>query len=318
MSDVARIRAHLERVETELRANSSSSLSPEQQAARAENLDRLHEYWTAGDFPINLDFPARTPYFIDAEGTACAVAHLIIDSGHRELAERLSSAANNAYLPDIHDAELDEWIASSGLTHAEHSLIQPSYGFYCTDGIQSGDESDVDCGGLYCDPCAEGAGCVRATDCESFECSDGICIASSSAGVGGAAGSGGESGSGGADGVSDATGSGGAASDGAASDGTSGEASGGTVSADGGPDTSSDATSSAGGTDTVSTTGATTGSGTDGGTSQPQATSESGDDAGCSCTTVGPRASPWQAFGLSLLLISGMLRRRPRHAPLAR
>jgi hypothetical protein len=43
----------------------------------------------------------------------------------------------------------------------------------CTDGVQNGDESDVDCGGS-CDPCVDGMQCGVADDCASGSCA-GVC-----------------------------------------------------------------------------------------------------------------------------------------------
>ncbi|HTA91015.1 MAG TPA: cellulose binding domain-containing protein [Polyangiaceae bacterium] len=45
----------------------------------------------------------------------------------------------------------------------------------CTDGVQSGTETDVDCGGGGCSPCAPGLKCVQATDCDSGVCASGTC-----------------------------------------------------------------------------------------------------------------------------------------------
>ena len=45
----------------------------------------------------------------------------------------------------------------------------------CFDNISSSHETDVDCGGLYCAPCALGANCVADTDCDN-----GICLYSHS------------------------------------------------------------------------------------------------------------------------------------------
>ncbi len=45
----------------------------------------------------------------------------------------------------------------------------------CDDGIQDGDETDVDCGGPDCDACDAGAGCTEAGDCMSGVCTDGTC-----------------------------------------------------------------------------------------------------------------------------------------------
>jgi hypothetical protein len=44
----------------------------------------------------------------------------------------------------------------------------------CEDGIQSGDESDQDCGGS-CEPCTAGQACFEHGDCESVACIEGVC-----------------------------------------------------------------------------------------------------------------------------------------------
>ena len=44
----------------------------------------------------------------------------------------------------------------------------------CSNGIQDGDETDVDCGGS-CPPCANGKNCVQGSDCTSQICSGGRC-----------------------------------------------------------------------------------------------------------------------------------------------
>jgi hypothetical protein len=45
----------------------------------------------------------------------------------------------------------------------------------CDDHTQSGTETDVDCGGGGCKPCAAGQKCNVAADCESAVCADGTC-----------------------------------------------------------------------------------------------------------------------------------------------
>jgi hypothetical protein len=52
-----------------------------------------------------------------------------------------------------------------------------SPGPHCQSGIEDGDESDIDCGGLDCDACVAGAGCARHTDCQSGLCRAGLCVA---------------------------------------------------------------------------------------------------------------------------------------------
>lgn len=45
----------------------------------------------------------------------------------------------------------------------------------CADGGQDTNETDVDCGGPACAPCAYGGGCEDGGDCESGVCVDGVC-----------------------------------------------------------------------------------------------------------------------------------------------
>jgi hypothetical protein len=47
----------------------------------------------------------------------------------------------------------------------------------CTDGIQNGNETDVDCGGPTCQKCAEGKRCATGTDCATGVCTGGVCVA---------------------------------------------------------------------------------------------------------------------------------------------
>lgn len=52
--------------------------------------------------------------------------------------------------------------------------------FNCMDGIQNGDESDIDCGGDRCSACAQGKKCNIVNDCVGGTvCADGVCCNSS-------------------------------------------------------------------------------------------------------------------------------------------
>ena len=46
----------------------------------------------------------------------------------------------------------------------------------CDDGLISGDQTDVDCGGSLCPPCDDGEGCEDDADCESEVCDQGQCL----------------------------------------------------------------------------------------------------------------------------------------------
>lgn len=51
----------------------------------------------------------------------------------------------------------------------------PPSGPTCTDGVQNGTETDVDCGGSSCPRCADGKKCSTRNDCASALCVGGVC-----------------------------------------------------------------------------------------------------------------------------------------------
>ncbi len=139
-TETDRIQQHLQAVEQRLR-DKQPSLPPNQLKERYRNLDRLHEYWVQGEFPHNVTHPHQPiPCFIDPDGRSCAVAHLLFTTGNASLARQIAAVANNALLPAMSFPKLNDWVARSGLTLDELSLIQPAYS-YCfyipeTDGQQ--------------------------------------------------------------------------------------------------------------------------------------------------------------------------------------
>jgi len=54
----------------------------------------------------------------------------------------------------------------------------PSCAPTCDDGVQNGDETDIDCGGTDCAPCELQERCERGVDCVSDTCIEGICVPS--------------------------------------------------------------------------------------------------------------------------------------------
>jgi hypothetical protein len=129
--EAARLRAHFREVLAELRAKDLAHLSLPQRAARARRIAELERYAGAGRFPRNLDSPGvPIPYFVDANGTHCAMAHLIASTGAGELVARVAAAKNNAFIRELSaDPELLSWLEEAGLTVAEAARIQPSYCF---------------------------------------------------------------------------------------------------------------------------------------------------------------------------------------------
>ena len=145
-SEVERIQTHLATVEVELRAASTSTLSPEQRRRRATLIDELARYRESARFPRNLEHDRPTPFFIDDRGVRCAMAHLIETYGGAAFVARIAATANTAYVRELAgDEELRAWLADNGLTATEAARIQPTYprgtgercggGMYCTAGI---------------------------------------------------------------------------------------------------------------------------------------------------------------------------------------
>lgn len=121
------IATHLMLVESTLRLRDISTLTIAQQQHRKQLLDELHGYWQAGTFPINSYTNYKTPVFIDAQGTHCAVGYLMQQSGNDELAQTINRKEKFAYVHDITTPGVGTWAAEHGFTVDELAWIQPGY-----------------------------------------------------------------------------------------------------------------------------------------------------------------------------------------------
>jgi hypothetical protein len=128
-AEIARVHAHLDRVEAELAARAVPDLSRDQYQQRSSVIDHLHEYIVAERYPTNDDVtPYSTPIFIDDQGARCAMAALIEASGNVALVERIARDHNYAYIDDLSgDRELQQWLGEHGISLREAARIQPSY-----------------------------------------------------------------------------------------------------------------------------------------------------------------------------------------------
>ncbi len=69
-----------------------------------------------------------TPVFVDAEGTRCAVAHLMEVGGASTLVHRIARERNFARVRELADLpEFVAWLEAAGLTVEEAAVIQPAY-----------------------------------------------------------------------------------------------------------------------------------------------------------------------------------------------
>src|SRR5437879_5354111 len=125
-----RLRAHFDSVERELRAQDVPGLPPGRRAARVRLLDILRSYRLRGVFPRNTDFPDRAmPTFIDYWGRRCGVAYLMEQTGNEDMVLRIAATRNNARVPELKDdPAVGRWLAANGITLAEATRIQPTYG----------------------------------------------------------------------------------------------------------------------------------------------------------------------------------------------
>ena len=91
-------------------------------ARRAHELDLLHEYRIAGEFPMDAVGPVSV--FVDEAGRHCPMAALISQSGRDDLVAEVVNKNNQLKLAAIHDGPLMDWILDSGLTKDEVVLVQ--------------------------------------------------------------------------------------------------------------------------------------------------------------------------------------------------
>lgn len=135
-SDKEYVQAHLTCVLAILRKNEINHLTAAQLRSRKHLLQLLDQYRIAGNFPINDTYHERIPVFIDRYQTHCAVAYLLQQTGHEDMAIRIAKADNYAWLKDIHTDSLLQWQQSSGLSLEELKLIQGAYDFYEPRGFE--------------------------------------------------------------------------------------------------------------------------------------------------------------------------------------
>lgn len=91
---------------------------------RHTQIARLRAYAEAGVFPQNDEMPGMLSMLVDDEGHPCAMASLVIQSGHPGLISRLSTQDNALQFGDQTEGALYEWILTSGLTIEETAFVQ--------------------------------------------------------------------------------------------------------------------------------------------------------------------------------------------------
>ncbi len=91
---------------------------------RAQQLERLHAYAEAGQFPHDLTVAPSLHMFRDADGRYCAVANLVHQDGRDDLVEATVRERNDLAIADVSDGPMMDWVLGSGLTQEELARIQ--------------------------------------------------------------------------------------------------------------------------------------------------------------------------------------------------
>lgn len=126
--DDFRIDQHLRRTMVALRATGWDGLTVEQCRRRRVALERLSEYRSRGEFPVNRSVPERTPLFVGDDGTPCAMAYLLLEDGRDDLVDDVMASDPMVSIEDLsEDHAVVEWIEANGLTRDEAARIQPAY-----------------------------------------------------------------------------------------------------------------------------------------------------------------------------------------------
>ena len=127
-AETQRVAEHFVRAGQIVSERDASQLDGAQQLVRQLILEEVARYGAARQFPKNHDSEAMRATFIDAQGTPCAMAHLLEFGGAGELATRISQETNHALVPQLAERpEFAEWLSAAGLTVEEAAIIQPSY-----------------------------------------------------------------------------------------------------------------------------------------------------------------------------------------------
>jgi hypothetical protein len=129
LSDIDRIQMHLQLVHQLLQSKSTTHLNGPQIDNRLLLLHQLQGYAAQKVFPVNSFHAHRQPYFMDTQGTACAVGHLLLENGQSDFALQISRENNFAYISELatYYPQLATWAKQYGFTVEELAWIQPGY-----------------------------------------------------------------------------------------------------------------------------------------------------------------------------------------------
>ncbi|MFK7927225.1 MAG: hypothetical protein AB8H79_03505 [Myxococcota bacterium] len=91
---------------------------------RQAKMARLQAYSNQGVFPEDPTADGFFHSFLDLNGTPCAVADLMWNSGAVDLVQQTAATQNDVVLSEVADGPLVDWMLTSGLTREEVAVIQ--------------------------------------------------------------------------------------------------------------------------------------------------------------------------------------------------
>jgi hypothetical protein len=91
---------------------------------RVQQIERLAEYASRGEFPHNYAKAPSAHIFRDDAGRLCAVANLVHQDGRDDLVDTTARTHNDLAVADVHDGPMLDWVLASGLTQEELVRIQ--------------------------------------------------------------------------------------------------------------------------------------------------------------------------------------------------
>ena len=167
-----RIRRHLLAVHGVLSQRNTEHLNADRRSARETSLRSLLAYAQRGRFPINTGHSERTPYFVDADDTHCAVGYLMHTSGADETVRAIRTRTNNGYVLEdlLSFPAIGEWAHANGFTAEELAWIQPGYpGTYLLRPQPFGNNLGVKGGEVFAGEVTADYGLFVAGDFDSFD-----------------------------------------------------------------------------------------------------------------------------------------------------
>ena len=84
-------------------------------------------------------------------------------------------SGGSGFFPTVHDGGADLATAPGQDLAGTPPMPDLATAAGCNDGVKNGAETDTDCGGGTCAPCAAGRTCLKAGDCQSGFCVNQIC-----------------------------------------------------------------------------------------------------------------------------------------------